>query len=222
MQVDNRCKNTCYYSAMPSRIPHLQLTHGQVAWAINHGQEPSPRLLHQLRHLRLLDIPFTQEEQNNGRGNPMRYGFDELIECGVALEAIGQGMKAIDVAGMLLKDRARMRKLYRETYHAQPDGALTASWVKSRGRIHVMQAEPVYLKMHDRYSDTPGAVEPLQVNEALAAGRSPGDMVERYPDGSSRYWIPLSRLVLELVAWAQDAPVKKAGRPGLAKEAGVE
>jgi hypothetical protein len=36
-------------------------------------------------------------------------------------------------------------------------------------------------------------------------------MVERFPGGETRTLVPLKKLVLELVAWALEAPVTKPG-----------
>ena len=60
----------------------LSLTHGQVAWALARGQQPSDQLIDQLRYLRQLGVPFSKHELGGGRGNRIRYGFDQLIELG--------------------------------------------------------------------------------------------------------------------------------------------
>src|ERR1700732_3703192 len=72
----------------------LSLTHGQVAWVLARGQQPSALLLDQLRYLRQLGVPFSKEELGGGSGNRIRYGFDHLIELGGALVGLARGMAA--------------------------------------------------------------------------------------------------------------------------------
>jgi hypothetical protein len=45
-------------------------------------------LRNDIRYLRQLGVPHSEEAVGAGRGNRIFYGFEELIECGVALYAI--------------------------------------------------------------------------------------------------------------------------------------
>jgi len=111
----------------------LSLTHGQVAWALARGQQPSALLLDQLRYLRQLGVPLSEQELGGGSGNRIHYGFDHLIELGVALFGLQRGMAPREVAGILVDHRAELRRCYRDTLAALPASAFEEDWVKSRG-----------------------------------------------------------------------------------------
>jgi len=72
--------------------------HGQVAWALARGQPPSEQLIDQLRYLRQLGVPFSKAELGAGSGHRIRYGFDHLIELGVAVFGLERGMRPREVA----------------------------------------------------------------------------------------------------------------------------
>jgi hypothetical protein len=188
----------------------LSLTHGQVAWALSRGQPPSARLLDQLRYLRQLGVPFSEQELGGGSGNRIRYGFDHLIELGVALFGLQRGMAPREVAGILVDHRAELRRCYRDTLAALAPSAFEEEWVKSRGAVVPIMNE-IFLRLHDRYSERPGSFE-LPPGDPFAALRHNATVTERYPGGEVRTLLPLTRLVIELVAWAREAPEIKPGR----------
>ena len=195
---------------MPKPLPKFKLTHGQVARALSQGRPPEQKLLDQMRYLRHLGIPFTASELGMGRGNRARYGFDDLIEVGVGVAALRRGMTPKDIAGLLVKKRRELRRLYREAYLAQPDGALEAEWVKSRGKATPLLANERFLRLHDQYSEFPGRIEPIGQDE-VSDPLQLFSLVERYPGEKLRTLLPLTRLVLELVAWALEAPETRPG-----------
>src|SRR6266446_919741 len=130
----------------------LSLTHGQVAWTLSRGLPPSQQLLDQLRYLRQLGVPFTKGELGSGRGNRIRYGFDHLIELGVAVFGLQRGMAPREVAAIVVNHRDEFRRRYRETLAALPPAKFEADWVKSRGALVPLMRDEVFLRMHDRYS----------------------------------------------------------------------
>jgi hypothetical protein len=188
----------------------LSLTHGQVAWVLSRGQEPTVLLLDQLRYLRQLGVPFTKAELGGGRGNRIRYGFDHLIELGVALFGLQRGMAPREVAGIVVERRAKLRGCYRDVLAALPPTAFEAEWVKSRGAVVPFMNE-TFLRLNDRYSERPGSFE-LVPGDAFAALMQFKTPTETYPGGEVRTLLPLDRLVIELVAWAREAPEIKPGR----------
>jgi hypothetical protein len=194
---------------MPA-LPDLHLTHGQVAWALSGGQPPTNQTLDQLRYLRQLGVPFTKEELGGGRGNRINYTFDHLIECGVALAGLRRGLRFREVAKILIEHREQLRATCRRAFEEQPPLALNAEWVKSRGRIRSLLENEIFIRLHDRFSETPGEYEIVYPQEPGAESMI-GDIVERYPGGEIRPMLPLTHLVLELVAWALEAPVAKTG-----------
>ena len=188
----------------------LSLTHGQVAWVLARAQQPSALLLDQLRYLRQLGVPFSKEELGGGRGNRIRYGFDHLIELGVALFGLQRGMAPREVAAILVEHRVELRRCYRDTVATIPTSAFEAEWVKSRGAVVPIMNE-ICLRLHDRYSERPGTFE-LVGGDAFAALMELETITETYPGGEVRTLLPLTRLVVELVAWAREAPEIKPGR----------
>jgi hypothetical protein len=192
-------------------IPRFKLTHGQVAWAICQGRESDDQTIDALRYLRQLGVPFTEDERGVGRGNRLHYTFDHLIECSVAMFAIRHGMKPKMAATFLTGERAILRQLYRREFRECPDAALAADWVKSRGTIRpIMQGEQ-FIRLHERFAAHGGKIEMMTLDEVVSYHASLGDMVERY---SNRVYplVPLKRVMLEVVAWALEAPVTPPGR----------
>jgi hypothetical protein len=192
-------------------MPKFNLTHGQVAWVISLGRLPEQKLLDQIRYLRQLGIPFDDAELGTGRGNRVRYKFDHLIEIGLGIAALRRGMAPREIAALLVGNRKELRRLYRRVYREQPAGAFDADWVKDRGRSVPVLIPETFLRLHDRFSDSPGKIERITQEEV----RDPMQlfsMVERYPGEKTRTLFPLSRLVIELVAWARIAPETPPGR----------
>ena len=196
------------------KVPNLSLSFSQVAWAISLGQEPNKVLPEQLNYLRQLGIPFEKAQTGLGRGNRVAYGFDELIETALAIRGIRFGMKPAEMANFILENRKHLRKLYRQALAEQPDGALKAEWVKSRGRAGALLSNEVFLRLHDKYSSSPGKFEYEQIADpkvdALQAIFDPVEIV----GGEPRKLFSLTRLVLETVAWALDAPEYRTGPKG--------
>jgi len=187
----------------------LSLTLGQVAWALARGRPPSDQLIDQLRYLRQLEVPFSKAELGAGSSNRIRYGFDQLIELGVAVFGLERGMRPREIARILVDHRGEFRRLYRDTAAALPEDAFAAEWVKSRGAM-VPLIEETFLRLHDRYSERPGSFE-LVPGDSFDAFRQFAAVTERYPGSDFKTVLPLTRLVTELVAWAREAPEIKPG-----------
>ncbi|HEV2547536.1 MAG TPA: hypothetical protein VGU20_09375 [Stellaceae bacterium] len=168
------------------------------------------KLIDEVRYLRRLGVPFDEGAVGSGRGHRIQYGFDELIELGVAVFGLHRRMRPRDLAEILVQERSMLRKAFRLAWHEQPDAALDASWVKSRGRQIPLLGSEVFLRLHDRYGEKPGTIEVLRP-EDMESPRQLGLLGERYPGEEVRILLPLTRLMLELVAWAREAPVTRPG-----------
>ena len=188
----------------------LSLTHGQVTWALARGELPAALLIDQLRYLRQLGVPFSKSELGGGRGNRIRYGFDHLIELGVAVFGLQRGLTPREVAGIVVEHRAELRRCYRDILAALPASVFEAEWVKSRGAVVPLMNE-IFLRLHDRYAEQPGSYE-LVPGDPLALLQQFATVTERYPGGETRTLVPITRVVIELVAWARVAPEIKPGR----------
>lgn len=200
---------------MPNAIPHLTLSLGQMARALNYGVPPSKATLNQLRYLRLVGIPIAQEE-GQGSGNRLTYDFDALIETGVALFAMERGMKAKEMAEYLIDKRSWIKREARRIFRSLPETWMEEKWLKSQGRELVMRSDEIYMRVHDRHSQEAGKMDMIGMDEIVRAGRAKimiGDLVERFADGSKRYLLPLTRLIQMWVYWALQAPPTAPGRP---------
>jgi hypothetical protein len=140
----------------------------------------------------------------------VRYRYEHLIELGVAVWGIERGMKPREVAKYLIEQRKHFRKLYVDALNNQPEKALEAEWVKSRGGLVPILGGEIFIRLHDRYSDSPGRIEILRQDEIKKLNDFFG-LAEKYPGEKARTLLPLTRLALELVAWGREAPVLKPG-----------
>jgi hypothetical protein len=68
-----------------------------------------------------------------------------------------------------------------------------------------------FFRLHDRYAEQPGSYQ-LVPGDPFAMLQQFATVTERYPGGETRTLVPLTRLVIELVAWARAAPEIKPGR----------
>ena len=174
--------------------------------------QPSVQLLDQLNYLRQLGVPFDADERQSGRGNRLIYRYYELVDCGVGLYAIRHGMKPIDFTRLFVEKRKLMRRSYRDALRDQPDGALSASWIRTRGKVVPVIAGEIWLRLHDRYSEVPGKIEILGTDDPNPpSGSALFDFVERYPGEPTRGLVPLTRLALQWIAWALEAPETRTG-----------
>jgi hypothetical protein len=191
------------------KTPAFVLTHGQVLWVLARGVPPDRQLIDQVRYLRLLGVPFKKSELG-GHYSRVRYGFEHLIELGLGVFAIRRGMKPGEVADFLIKNRNSFRGLYVRALKEQPPNAIPAAWAKSRGRKIPILENEIFIRLHDRYAETPGRIEVIapekaqDLNEIFALGES-------YPGEQSRTLVPLTRLILELATWAGEAPEIRPG-----------
>lgn len=191
-------------------IPRLQLTHGQVAWAICDGQPPDAKTTDQLRYLRQLGVPFTKDSLGVGRGNRLTYGFDQLIECGVAIWALRRGVRPRQAAEFLVGNRTALRKLCRETLRAQSNAAIGAPWVRSRGKVIPTLAADNFIALYPSAQRAGATIEPMTPVEAIEFNAGIGDLVARQGHDVQPL-VPLGRLVIQLVTWALAAPEIKTG-----------
>lgn len=191
---------------MPNIPSQLALSHGQVAWCLARGVEPSQLLLDQLRYLRQLGIPFESSELGQGRGVRVTYDFYHFVEVGVAYEMLRLRMQPRFLL-MLVEDRARYRNLYDEAYRQ-----ITKSLEKDEKGTPIF-AEEFYLRFHDRNSDTPGLIVPV-VKKGAASARKFGDWVEQVVGEPDRDVIALKSLMFVLLRLAQHAPRTRTGPKG--------
>lgn len=193
------------------QIPNLSLSFGQVAWSLSFGEQPKQFLIDKLNYLRQLGIPFPREKRALGSGNRVNYTYYDLVECGVAIYALKNGMKPSDLIKILAGDRTNMHKFYEQALVEQPEGCLTADWVRSKGKIGVMLGNDISLRLHDRYSETPLKVDPIGLDDTKNQDISSMlDLMEHFGSSQERL-VPLTKLAIQWIYWAQQAPAIKPG-----------
>jgi hypothetical protein len=196
---------------MPKLIPDLNLSLGQVLSAIRYSSVPNEYLKNQVRYLRALGIPQASGKHTSGTGNRVRYGFDDLIEVGLAVTALDLGFRPKDIAGGLVSQRDQIREAYRLAWTEVPEKEIEAPWVRSRGHIKPMFGDELYIRLHDRRSDKWGKIDFVSAEEADET-LDVLEPIERFADGPPRRLIPLKRLMVQWVAAAMDVPEIRPGR----------
>lgn len=195
---------------MPRPLPDFELTHGQAMWSLAYGTPPSRRMLDRVRYLRQLGIPFTPDEQVVGSGHRLVYDYMRLVETGFGLLGLSFGFQPRDIAEVLVDHREGMRLAYADAYLNQPLGALTADWVKSRGRLRPILANEQFIRLHDRHGEPHAPFEFIGPEEAQSADEM-FEPVERFPGELARRVIPATRYILQWVVWALEAPATPSG-----------
>lgn len=189
--------------------PILRLAFGQIGWVLNMGQLPPPRFLHQLSYLKQIGIPDVQDKRL-GRGNALSYSWYDLLECGVCLYAIHNGIKTDDLKTIFAKHRSRLHNIFRQAIEPFPEDALLKAWVKSRGKDGEFMPNAIDLRLHSRYSTKPLSTEFTFSMDS----RGMPEWVTQQNFGIEQHerLIPLTTLALQWTAWALEAPTIKVGR----------
>jgi hypothetical protein len=188
---------------MPATLPDLQLTHGQLLWALSLGHEPSKEVQDKIRYLRQIGIPRPKAE-SVGRGYHITYGFDDLVLVGFGMLGLSEGFKPRALVKYLVEQRSAVLDIIREVWTLLPENLLELPWVRSRGQRKDERLEPFYLRLHGRARGAMAGIELVkgEGNEAsphlipyeTIPGEAPAKLFE------IDYWVP------QWVAWACDAP----------------
>lgn len=187
----------------------FSLSHGQVLWCLAGGRAPSTPLPDQVRYLRQLGIPFEASELGQGRGVRLTYGFYHYVELGVACEGLRRRVQPRFLK-MLVEDRKKFRSIYRRAYL---ELANSPGLFEGNSGTVPMFADDYFIRLHDRYSDTPGEIN--MVFESIPeTGQARGDLVEDYPGDASRIVIAMKPLVVRMMRLANNAPVTRPGPQG--------
>lgn len=194
---------------MPSVVPDLRLTHGQLLWAVSLGREPSEEVRDRGRYLRQLGIP-RPVTQPVGRGHHLVYGFDDLALVGFGLLGLSEGFRPRALTEYLVDQRDRMLAAFRYVWTELAESVLDESWVKMRGRSMPLVAEPFYLRLHGRARGEMAGIELVKGNGTDTSPHLipyeviPGETPEKV--FIIDYWLP------QWVAWALEAPAPRRGR----------
>ena len=195
---------------MPLPVPPLQLTQGQMAWALCYGRTPDQRTRNTLRYLRQLGIPLASAAAS-GSGNRVLYNFFDLVETGLGLTGLGLGFRPKDIADVLVVSRDELRKVYATAWSELSEAAMSASWVKSRGRMTALMEDELYVRLHERWRERAASFDFVDAR-TVSPNLPLLEPIEQFNDGPPRRVLPLKRLTLQWVAWALEAPDIRPGR----------
>ena len=193
---------------MTTSIPRLSLSHGQVMWCLGGGQPVKKPLPEQVRYLRQIGIPFLEAERGEGRGIRVSYGYYELVELGLACEALRRRIQP-RLLTALVTHRERFKQVYRNAYQelaVYPD-AFKETDPNSRPGYE----DDYYFEFSGPYSSAPGAI--TFAHDANPKGL-PGDLVGRQEGQEDVAVIPLKPIVARLLALAAIAPETRPGPRG--------
>lgn len=195
---------------MPEALPDLNLTQGQLLWALGHGQDAKTSLKNQVRYLRQLGIPKNSAEQVSGPGNCIRYDFHDLVELGLGVTALKHRFKPKDISAVLVDGREDMRRAIEMAWREMSGEQISANWIKSRGTIVPLRVDDFYLRLHERRTEKWGQVDIVGTDQ-VKPGLEVFTPIEIFEDGEVKVLFPLQTLMLPWVAWALEAPSIRTG-----------
>ena len=195
-------------------LDRLSISHGQVLWVIE-GMNFVPWLNRNsldsvLKKFRLKKVPDFERLGHVGRaGADFAYGFNEVMDCVLAMKLVADCLAFRHVAGLMRFDPDKLRQCYQRSYLEAESGAGKALRVTSEDGRQV-SVSGLVLDFKAQISrmgalSTPGPVllDPWQALERYTAS-----YVNSHPTGVVR----LSQLATEAVRLALVAPVVKRGR----------
>ncbi len=195
-------------------IPNLELTHGQMLWAIAFGREPGSEVYDKARYLRQLGIPRLPGT-GPGKGQRLIYGFDDLALVGFGLLALGEGYRPRVLVEQMVTGRAALVGALRAAWADYTEEFVNGPWVKRRGMSMIGRAEPWYLRLHGRARGQMAGIEivqgqgdetsPAMIPYEVIPGEAPAKLF------AIDYWLP------QWVAWASGAPPQPRGRQTLSE-----
>jgi hypothetical protein len=102
------------------RLDQISLSHGQAMWVIGGMQIAAwldaAGLNATLKKFRRHFLPFSQEELQKPRWEPVRYRFEHLMEVVVALKICGDGIAFRHAVSLVTRDREKLRVIYRRAF----------------------------------------------------------------------------------------------------------
>jgi hypothetical protein len=189
---------------MTPSVPNISLSHGQLLWCLGGGEPVKKPLPDQIRYLRQIGIPYLESKEGEGRGVRVDYGFYELMEVGLACEALRQRVRP-KLLKSLVEQRPRLQAAYRKAYRQlsnDPDA------FKGDPNAQGFYEDDLYVQIESPYSDNPG-----DITFASQEGSDWhfGDLVRRQAGHEDQAVIPLKALMTRLLTLAPLAPETRPG-----------
>jgi hypothetical protein len=192
---------------MTASIPSISLSHGQLLWCLGGGRPVRKPLPDQIRYLRQIGIPYLESEEGEGRGVRVDYGFYELMEVGLACEALRQRVRP-KLLKSLVDQRPRLQSAYRKAYRQL---SKDSDAFKGDPNSHGLYEDDLYVQIESPYSDKPGDIT---FASQTSSDWQFGDLVRRQPGQEDHAVIPLKTLMTRLLTLAPLAPETRPGPKG--------
>lgn len=110
----------------PDETPEIRLRHGQAVWLLSElgfqGGATAKTFYEYVKSLRKFGIPFPRDRRQSGAPRLVAYGFEHLMELGLALSLrVYHGLPDA-VLVELIRHRAELHGLYLEAYAQRATG----------------------------------------------------------------------------------------------------
>lgn len=136
-------------------VPAISLSYGQTVWVLEEAGfsagAPDPTFHHYIKSLRKIGLPFRRGEPGMDRGRLAHYGFDQLMDLGVALHLRVYGTLPDPVAEGLIAARDTLHRFYRRAYLEHASGLGARMEISAQGRRH-FTISGVWVDLRLRYA----------------------------------------------------------------------
>ena len=197
-------------------ISKLSLSHGQVLWVIENMRIVEwldrPALDSVLKKFRREGVPdFLSTGQQGRQGSDFSYGFEQVMDCVVAMKLVADGLAFRHVVALMKSDPVKLRQFYNRSL-AEADTGMGKIIEVNAGGSRKLSISGLYIDFNAIISKTGvlSTTGPRLLDPWEALKRYMGLFSMLHPTGMVR----LSQLATEVVRLAHHAPVVKRGRKG--------
>jgi len=195
-------------------LDDIAISHGQVLWVIDTMNIVTwlsrTSLDSVLKKFRLKKVPdFARIGQTGRAGADFLYGFNELMDCVLAMKLVSDGLAFRHVVGIMTFDHEALRQCYRRAYvEAESGEGALLEIVAADGRKISISGLYIDFLVNITKSGMLLTTGPRLIGPWRAMERYMGSYMNFHPTGVVR----LSQLATEAVRLASSAPAVKRGR----------
>lgn len=189
-----------------SSIPDLELSLGQMLWAVALGSEPSEQSRNRARYLRLLGIPRQGSEKGPGSGKRIVYDFDDLVLVGLGMLALSHGQPPRTMKEVLVVQRSRLLRDVHQAWLDLPADVLDDPVTISRGKSFIVYDNDFNVNLSGTGWGKASGLDFIKI------GNNPLHPVHIIPGETPQVVFSLKQWMPQWVAWALRAPKRQRGR----------
>lgn len=189
-----------------SSIPELELSHGQLLWAIALGNDPSAEARDRARYLRLLGIPRPPAGKGPGSGQRIVYGFDDLVLVGLGMLALSNAFPPRTIKKGLVDRRSSLLMGVHSAWLDLPADIVDDPVSISRGKKLFGYESEFYVSFSGFGRGKQSKLDFIQTS------KNPMQPVKIIPGESPEILFSLKQWMPQWVAWALRAPKQTRGR----------